>query len=95
VRMLMFVCLRREDANEKCRFRKNLSSVEFRDFCLLKSILELIIRSLVNIKKERRKSTLLTEFRKSSLHLRFVTSYKKFTLLAAILVQTSDYSILF
>ncbi len=95
VRMLMFVCLRRKDANEKCRFRKSLSFVEFRDFCLLKSIFELITRSLVNIKKKKKKSTLLTKFKKSSLHLRFVTSYKKFTLLAAILVQISDYSILF
>ncbi len=32
-------------------FEKNLSSVEFRNFCFLKSILELIIRSLVNIKE--------------------------------------------
>jgi hypothetical protein len=33
---------------------KNLSSVEFKDFYLLKSILELIVRSLVNIKREKR-----------------------------------------
>jgi hypothetical protein len=33
---------------------KNLSFVEFKDFCFLKSILELITRSLVNIKKEKR-----------------------------------------
>jgi hypothetical protein len=33
-------------------FEKNLSFVEFKDFCLLKSILELVIRSLVNIKRE-------------------------------------------
>jgi hypothetical protein len=33
---------------------KDLSSVEFRDFCLLKSILELIVRSLVNIKRKKR-----------------------------------------
>jgi hypothetical protein len=35
-------------------FEKSLYFVEFRDFCLLKSILELVIRSLVNIKKEKR-----------------------------------------
>jgi hypothetical protein len=33
-------------------FEKNLSFVEFKDFCLLRSILELIIRSLVNIKEK-------------------------------------------
>jgi predicted membrane protein len=33
-------------------FEKSFSFVEFRDFCLLKSILELIIRSLVNIKRK-------------------------------------------
>jgi hypothetical protein len=34
-------------------FEKSFSSVEFRDFCLLRSILELVIRSLVNIKERR------------------------------------------
>jgi hypothetical protein len=33
---------------------KNLSSVEFKDFCLLRSILELIARSHVNIKRKKR-----------------------------------------
>ncbi len=33
---------------------KDLSSVEFKDFCLLRSILELIARSFVNIKRRRR-----------------------------------------
>ncbi len=33
---------------------KDLSFVEFKNFSLLRSILELIVRSLVNIKKERR-----------------------------------------
>jgi hypothetical protein len=35
-------------------FEKKFSFVEFRNFYLLKSILELIIRSLVNIKKEKK-----------------------------------------
>jgi hypothetical protein len=35
-------------------FEKNLYFIEFKDFCLLKSILELIIRSLVNIKRKKR-----------------------------------------
>jgi hypothetical protein len=52
-------------------FEKNLSFVESKNFCLLKSILELIIRSLVNIKKEKEKFISLTKFRNSSLHLRF------------------------
>jgi hypothetical protein len=33
---------------------KNLFFVEFKDFCFLRSILELIVRSLVNIKREER-----------------------------------------
>jgi hypothetical protein len=33
---------------------KDFSSVEFRDFCLLRSILELIVRLFVNIKKRKR-----------------------------------------
>jgi hypothetical protein len=52
-------------------FEKSLSSVESRDFCLLRSILELIIRSLVNIKRREKKSISLTEFKNSRLHLRF------------------------
>jgi hypothetical protein len=76
-------------------FEKNFSFVEFKDFCLLRSILELIIRSLANIKREKKKFTSLTKFKNSSLHLRFITSYKKFILLVIILVQISDYFILF
>jgi hypothetical protein len=52
-------------------FEKNLSFLEFRNFYFLKSILELIIRSLVNIKRKREKFTSLTEFKNSSSHLRF------------------------
>jgi hypothetical protein len=52
-------------------FEKSLSSVEFRNFCLLRSILELIIRSLVNIKRKKKKFISLTKFKNSSLHLRF------------------------
>jgi hypothetical protein len=43
-----------KNTNEKRRFRENLSFVQFRNFCILKSILKLIIRSLVNIKREKR-----------------------------------------
>jgi hypothetical protein len=52
-------------------FEKNLFSVEFKNFYLLRSILELIIRSLVNIKREEKKSISLTKLKNSSLHLRF------------------------
>jgi hypothetical protein len=52
-------------------FEKSLSFVEFRDFCLLRSILELIIRSLVNIKRRREKFISLTKFKNLNLHLRF------------------------
>jgi hypothetical protein len=60
-------------------FEKSLFSVEFRDFCLLRSIFKLIIRSLVNIKRKREKSTSLTKFRNSSLHLRFKLQKVHFT----------------
>jgi hypothetical protein len=52
-------------------FEKSLSSVEFKDFCLLRSILELITRSLVNIKRREKKFISLTKFKNSNLHLRF------------------------
>jgi hypothetical protein len=48
----LFVCSKK-NANKKRCFRKNLYFVEFRNFYLLKSILELIIRSIVNIKREK------------------------------------------
>jgi hypothetical protein len=97
VYMCVCVCL---CVREKMRIRsvvceKSLSFVEFRDFCLLKSILELITRSLVNIKREEKKFTSLIKFTSSNLHLRFITSYEKFILFAVILAQISDYSILF
>ncbi len=44
-------------------FEKNLSFVEFKDFCLLKSIFKLIIRSLMNI-KERRKTYFVDKIQK-------------------------------
>ncbi len=42
---------------------KDLSSIEFKDFCFLKSILELIVNSLVNIKRKKKKSISLTKFK--------------------------------
>jgi hypothetical protein len=74
-------------------FEKNLSFVEFKDFCFLKSILELIIRSLVNIKKEKRS---LFRWQNSKIQVYIcVSSYKKFILFVIIFDQISDYSILF
>jgi hypothetical protein len=52
--MCLFVCSKRKIRIKNVVCEKNLSFVEFKDFCLLRSILELIIRSLVNIKKKRR-----------------------------------------
>jgi hypothetical protein len=52
-------------------FEKNFSFVEFRNFYLLKSILELIIRSLVNIKRKKKKFISLIKFKNSNSHLRF------------------------
>jgi hypothetical protein len=88
------LCVRKKMRIKSVVCEKSLSFVEFKDFYLLRSILELVIRSLVNIKRKEKKSTSLTEFKSSSLHLRFVTSYEKFTLFVAILVQISDYFIL-
>jgi hypothetical protein len=68
------VCLcawRRKMRMKNVAFEKNLFFVEFKDFYFLRSILELIIRSFVNIKRREEKFTSLTEFRNSSLHLRF------------------------
>jgi hypothetical protein len=48
------LCVREKMRIKSVVFEKSLYSVEFRDFCLLKSILELIICSLVNIKRKRR-----------------------------------------
>jgi hypothetical protein len=51
----VFVCVFEKKMQMKSVvFEENLSSVQFRNFCLLRSILELIIRSLVNIKRKRR-----------------------------------------
>jgi hypothetical protein len=46
-------CVRKEMRIKNVVCEKDLSSVEFKDFYLLRSILELIVRSLVNIKKKR------------------------------------------
>ncbi len=48
------LCVRKKMRIRNAVFEKSLYSVEFRNFCLLKSILELVIRSLVNIKREKR-----------------------------------------
>ncbi len=48
------LCVRERMSIKSAVFEKSLYFVEFRDFCLLKSILELVIRSLVNIKREKR-----------------------------------------
>jgi hypothetical protein len=51
----VFVCVfERKMRIRSAVFEKSLYSVEFRDFCLLKSILELVTRSLVNLKRKRR-----------------------------------------
>ncbi len=49
----VFVCLRRMQMKNVV-FEKNLSSVQSKDFCFLRSILELIIRSFVNLKRKKR-----------------------------------------
>jgi hypothetical protein len=73
-------------------FEKNLSFVEFKDFCFLKSILELIIRSLVNIKRKKKS---LFRWQNSKIQIYIcVSSYKKFILLVIIFDQISNYFIL-
>jgi hypothetical protein len=88
-----FCAWEKEMRMKSVAFEKNLSSVEFKDFCLLKSILELIIRSFVNIKRKRRN---LFRWQKLKIQIYICTSnYRKFTLFVIILDQISDYSILF
>jgi hypothetical protein len=58
VRVFVSVCLclcawKKKMRMKSVAFEKDFFSLEFRDFCFLKSIFELIIRSLVNIKRER------------------------------------------
>jgi hypothetical protein len=73
----VFVCVfERKMRVKNVVCEKNLFSVESKDFCFLKSILELIICSFVNIKRREEEFTSLTKFKSSSLRLRFVTSYK-------------------
>jgi hypothetical protein len=56
-------------------FEKNLSSVQFRNFCLLRSILELITRSLVNIKRKRRSLLRWQKFKYSFTQFYFNLNY--------------------
>jgi hypothetical protein len=95
--VLVFMCLRRRRIQMKNvvfeKNKKNFSFVEFKDFCLLKSIFNLIMRSLVNIKRKG-KSLLRWQNSKILIYI-CVTSYRKFTLLVVILVQISDYFVLF
>ncbi len=87
----MCVCVYLSIQEEEIEIRnvvceKSLFFVEFRNFCLLKSIFELIAHSFVNIKRREKKFISMTKLRSSSLHLRFVTNYKKFTLFVDIFV---------
>jgi hypothetical protein len=61
---------------ESVVYEKNLFFVEFKDFCLLRTILELIVRSLVNIKRRKRSLLREQDSESSRLHLRFVTNYR-------------------
>ncbi len=47
-------CVREKIRIKSVVCEKDLSSVELKDFCLLRSILEIIARSFVNIKRKRR-----------------------------------------
>jgi hypothetical protein len=59
-------------------FEENLSSVQSEDFCLLRSILELIIRSLVNIKREKRSLLRWQKFKYSFTQFYFNLNYYSF-----------------
>jgi hypothetical protein len=91
------VCLCVLDERE-CEWKASFSEkiflfVEFRNFYLLRSILELIIRSLVNIKKEKRS---LFRWQNSKIQIYIcVSSYRKIILLVIIFDQISNYFILF
>jgi hypothetical protein len=67
-------CVRERMRIKSVVCEKDLSSVESKDFCFLKSILELIIRSLVNIKRKRRS---LLRWRNSNIFY-FILFFKHF-----------------
>jgi hypothetical protein len=68
-------CVQREMRIKSVVCEKDLSSVESKDFCLLRSILELIVRSLVNIKRKKKKFTSLTRFKYFLFYSIFQTSF--------------------
>ncbi len=67
-------CVRRKMRIKSVVCEKDFYSVEFKDFCFLKSILELIVRSLVNIKRKERN---LLRWRDSNIFY-FTLSFKHF-----------------
>jgi hypothetical protein len=71
----VFVRLRKRMQMKSVVFEKNLSSVQFKDFRLLRSILELIIRSLVNIKREKRSLLRWQKFKYSFTQFYFNFNY--------------------
>ncbi len=69
-------------------FEKNFSFVEFRDFCFLRSILELIVRSFVNINREERKIYFVDKIQKFKFTFAFqVTKSSLYSLLYSIKSQ--------
>jgi hypothetical protein len=76
VNVWICLCVRRKIRIKSVVCEKDFSFFEFKDFCLLRSILELIARSFVNIKRRKRSLLREQDSESSKLHLRFVTNYK-------------------
>ncbi len=77
VYVCVFVCLRRMQMKNVV-FEENFSFVQFKDFCFLRSILELITRSLVNIKRKERNLLRWQKFKYSFIQFYFNLNYYSF-----------------
>jgi hypothetical protein len=76
-------------------FEENLSSVQFRDFCLLRSILELITRSLVNIKRKEKSLLRWQKFKYSSIQFYLNFNYYSFHFLKFFEIYLLCFVVLF
>ncbi len=72
------LCVWEEMQMKSVVFEKSLFSVQSKDFCFLRSILELITRSLVNIKRRRRSLLRWQKFKYSFIQFYFNLNYYSF-----------------
>jgi hypothetical protein len=80
-------------------FEENFFFIQFKDFCFLKSILELIIRSLVNIKRKKRSLLCWQKFKYSFIQFylnlnyysfRFLKLFEIYLLCLVVLLRQND-----